>query len=126
MEGDGNRGVGDPRRAEGKLVVRAVKLRVHPDKREEFVETVKGLEGPSNSEPGCINYAWYQDPKDENSFLFFGEWEDEAAFEFHHYGTPHVKAYREKAPAFPAEPLQVYSYVAQSFDVFSIEPEDLD
>lgn len=117
-----NRG-DDPRRVEGKLLVRVVRNKVKPEKREEFLETVSALVEPTRAEPGCISYEFYIDRSDENRVFFFEEWEDQAALEFHH-NQPYTKAYLEKAASFPAETLLAYSYTASSFDVLAVEPEE--
>ena len=47
---------------------------VSPDKREDLVETVIGLIEPTRVEKGCLDYHFFKDIEDENSFTILERW----------------------------------------------------
>ncbi len=54
----------------------------------EMVAVVK------KEEPGCLAYRPHRSPKDPDLFLFYEQYRDEAALQWHRDG-PHLKPYRE-------------------------------
>ena len=57
---------------------------------DAFLEASKGLIEKSRAEEGCITYNLYQDPNDRTKFLFFEEWKNQAAIDYH-FETEHFK-----------------------------------
>lgn len=62
---------------------------INPGKEQVWIDLVRSLLEPSNSEPGCISYIMYQGIYEPRTFFFFEEWHDDAAFE-QHLISPHV------------------------------------
>jgi quinol monooxygenase YgiN len=47
---------------------------------------------PSRAEIGCLSYNFYRASERDDEFLFFEEWADQAALDFH-FGTPHFQKF---------------------------------
>ena len=61
---------------------------IKPDKVDAFLAATKDLVEKSRAEEGCISYTLYQDPQDRTKFLFFEEWKNQAAVDYH-FSTEH-------------------------------------
>ena len=59
------------------MVVNTTKITVHPEKRGEFLQTIRRLAEPIKSAKGCLTFCFYVDAADENSSLLVSEWESE-------------------------------------------------
>ena len=67
---------------------------IKPEKVDVFLEATKSLIEKSRAEEGCISYSLYQDPQDKTKFLFFEEWKNQAAIDFH-FSTEHFLKFGE-------------------------------
>ena len=76
---------------------------IKPEKVDEFLAFTKDLIKKSRAEEGCISYSLYQDPQNKGTFLFFEEWKNQAAIDFH-FATDHFKSFGEKLDDFAATP----------------------
>jgi quinol monooxygenase YgiN len=56
-------------------IVNLTRITVSPEKRRELCQTISSLLGPVKRERGCLNYHFYEEAEDENSFVLIGEWE---------------------------------------------------
>jgi quinol monooxygenase YgiN len=65
------------------VIVSTTKVRVHPEKRGEFFQTIRRLMEPIKSTKGCLTFCFYVDAADENSSLLVSEWESE--FDLNNY-----------------------------------------
>jgi len=59
------------------MVVNTTRVTVHPDKRQEFLQTIGRMMDPIKQARGCLSCRFYIDAVDENSSLILGEWETE-------------------------------------------------
>ena len=59
------------------MIVNTTRITFHPDKRGEFLQTIKRLVEPIKNAKGCRAFRLYLDAADENSSLIVGEWETE-------------------------------------------------
>lgn len=73
----------------------AGKFTVKPEKREEMIRMAQTLYAPSRAEAGSVSYNFYQDSADQNTFLFFEEWKDQAAINYH-FQTSYFKQFADK------------------------------
>ena len=73
--------------AEVKKIISA-QVFIKPEKVDAFLAATKDLIEKSRAEEGCISYSLYQDPHDKTKFLFFEEWKNQAAVDFH-FSTDH-------------------------------------
>lgn len=67
--------------------VSTTRVKVHPEKRKEFFQTLGSLTKKIRKERGCNTYRIYEDTGDENSLILVGEWETRASWEEHRKGT---------------------------------------
>ena len=63
---------------------------INPEKIDAFLATAAEVVEKSRAEAGNISYTLYQDPQDPTKFLFFEEWKDQGAIDFH-FDTEHFK-----------------------------------
>jgi len=61
---------------------------IKPEHVDAFLAASVELIERSRAEEGCISYSLYQDPNDRTKFLFFEEWKNQAAVDFH-FSTEH-------------------------------------
>ncbi len=66
-----------------------------PDCVDGLIAVLSELAGPSRSEPGCQEYAFYQDLVDHRVVVAIEAWRDESSFEAH-LETAHFKSAFEK------------------------------
>ena len=67
---------------------------IKPEKVDAFVAAAKDVIEKSRAEAGCISYSLYQDPQDKTVFLFFEEWKNQEAVDFH-FATEHFQKFGE-------------------------------
>lgn len=66
--------------------------------KESAVETVlRGLLAPSRKDPGCISYDLHRNLDTPGVFVFYETWESRELLD-KHLETPHLLAWRAKAP----------------------------
>jgi len=65
------------------VIVVITKLNVHPEKRQEFLQTVLALTDPMREESGCKGFGFYVDVENDGSFSLIEEWETRAQFDRH-------------------------------------------
>ncbi len=86
------------------LIVR-VRVQVQPDKRQRFIDISTPLIAQTNAEPGCLFYSCYQDLADPNQFMFYEEYEDEAAIAYHNQ-TAHRIGWWQAVQEVLAQPME--------------------
>ena len=72
------------------MVLNTSTITVYPEKRREFLQTVKQLLSPINRAVGCKQFRLYIDVADEDSSLLLGEWESEADLDNYLRSNPHA------------------------------------
>ena len=79
------------------MIANVVKVRIKPDKRERFLQVIEhdALHSEAD-EPGCVRFNVVQDTKDENVYIFYEVYKDEAALDAHR-ATPHFAMWVEVA-----------------------------
>lgn len=77
---------------------------------DEFIEFTRPIIEKSRAEEGCISYTLYQDPSDATKFIFFEQWKDQAAIDYH-FSTDHFKLAGSR-PDFEAAPTVLTIYDA--------------
>ena len=65
------------------MIVTSMKIRVKPDNRKEFLQTLNSLMERIRGGKGCIGYNLYQDSDSENDFIIVQEWETQADLNEH-------------------------------------------
>ena len=65
------------------MIAVRVLVQVKPEMRDKFIEISTPLIAQTNAEPGCLFYSCYNDLADPNKFLFYEEYENVAAIDYH-------------------------------------------
>jgi quinol monooxygenase YgiN len=88
---------------------------IKPEKVDAFLAATKDLIEMSRTEEGCISYSLYQDPLDKTKFLFFEEWKNQVAVDFH-FATKHFKKFGETLNECGSAPavITIYDSVAEN------------
>ena len=73
-----------------KIVV--ARVTVKEGQEAAFTAVASVLVEATRKEAGCLFYTLYQSPMDAKSFIFYEEYKDQAAFEFHS-NSDHFKAF---------------------------------
>ncbi len=73
----------------------AAELAAAPGKREQLIQHCRDMLAPSRAEAGCISYRFFEDPDRPGRLLFFEEWQDQAAIDFH-FATEHFQGFGER------------------------------
>ena len=93
---------GAVKRCEMKKIISA-QVFIKPEHVDAFLAFTKDLIELSRAEEGCISYTLYQDPNDRTTFLFFEEWKNQAAVDFH-FSTEHFINFGAKLEEFASKP----------------------
>ena len=85
-----------------------IHYRARPGKAEEAHDALAALiETVVQEEPACLGIQLHQDPGDPQAILLIEYWKDAATFTGPHMETPHLRAFRERAPTFLEAPPQM-------------------
>jgi quinol monooxygenase YgiN len=69
--------------------------KINPAQVNGFIELCKWIEPLSAKEEGHISYTFAENKLAAGTFLFFEEWKDQAAIDFH-VAQPYFKEFMEK------------------------------
>jgi quinol monooxygenase YgiN len=67
-------------------------------REEELGNLLKGLVGPTRSEPGCLGYELNASREKPGAFLFYEKFADQAALDAH-VASPHFQNFLKKREA---------------------------
>ena len=56
---------------------------VHPKRRSDLLETMRGMLEPARVERGCVSYRLYEDVENRNAFVLLEEWATQEDIERH-------------------------------------------
>lgn len=84
---------------------------IKPEMVEEFLEFTRPIIEASRAEEGCISYTLYQDPSDPTKFMYYEQWKDQAAIDYH-FSTDHFKLSGSRSADFEAAPTVLTIYDA--------------
>jgi quinol monooxygenase YgiN len=88
-----------------------------PELRADVIRLALAVAEPSRAEAGCLAYDFHERADAENEFLFFEEWADQAALDFH-FQTPHFQNFIKQFSAALAAPPSIRVYeVGESRDL---------
>jgi len=65
------------------MIVITGQAAISPDKMEAFRPVAERQVTLSRKEEGFVNYGYYEDAMAPGTFLFYEEWKDQAAVDFH-------------------------------------------
>lgn len=92
------------------MIVIAGRVRIKPGLRAEALALARQIATQSQAEDGCLSYSFYADLEDQDTFLIFEEWRDEAALAAH-FKTPHLIEFRQHLPRLLAAAPEIKKYV---------------
>lgn len=76
------------------MVIITARVRLQSGKSEEFIDAVRSMKPKVMQDPGAIEYSLHRSLDDPNEFIFYEQYESEAAFAYH-LSTGHLKALAE-------------------------------
>jgi quinol monooxygenase YgiN len=86
------------------MIVVVGRVRTDDERREELLRVGQTVVAASRQDPGCLNYALYEDTESKNEFVFVEEWEDDEALQ-RHFATAHIAEFmRAMRPTLVAPP----------------------
>ena len=91
------------------MIILHAKFKIKPDKIDEMLELAKGMIKPSNDEIGCISYEFFQDPFNNNYFIFVESWTSKKDLELH-FEMPYFKNFDSKVAEIVEEKPSVVTY----------------
>ena len=65
------------------MILSTLRMIVRPERRQDLVETMRGMLEPARVERGCLGYRLYEDVEDRNTFVLIEEWATQKDLERH-------------------------------------------
>ena|SRR5205085_11778035 len=76
------------------MLVNLVKVRIKPDKRQQFLDAIEyDALHSEGDEPGCLRFNVIRDAQDNNVYFFYEVYKDAAALDAHR-AAPHFEVWR--------------------------------
>lgn len=97
------------------LVVVAGRIKIKPGTKEKFTELAEKCLVPSRKELGSISYSYYEDQTEPNTILYFEEWRNRAALDFH-LQTPYFNDFFAQAKDLLAERPEIKVYTVTGYE----------
>ena len=91
------------------MLILAAKCIGKPEHRNDIMRVTAAIVPPSRAEAGCISYGVYERLSGENEYLFFEEWMDQAALDFH-FKAPHFQEFIKEFTHLLAAPPNIRIY----------------
>ena len=88
------------------MIVITGKADVTPANRDAFRPVAERQVTLSRKEDDCLAYGYYEDAMQPGTFLFYEEWKDQAAVDFH-FAQSYCHEFMEAAGRLSNEPPQV-------------------
>ncbi|MGL6225100.1 MAG: putative quinol monooxygenase [Thermoguttaceae bacterium] len=76
------------------ILIVVAKMSVKPDRIDDFLLQTREIVEETRKEPGCLTYQLLQDTIDRGSFMFYEEYADQAAFDYHGK-QPYLASFRK-------------------------------
>jgi len=67
----------------GTVILSTLRMIVRPERRQDLLETMRGILEPTRVERGCLSYRLYEDVEDRNTFVLIEEWATQKDLERH-------------------------------------------
>jgi quinol monooxygenase YgiN len=78
-------------------------------KENKLKRLFKSILEPARKESGCIDYILHQDPKDPTHFMFYENWENQAALDAHLI-TSHMLSFLQEVTDLIEKPVEIFSW----------------
>jgi quinol monooxygenase YgiN len=92
------------------MVIITAKVRLQSGRAEEFIGAVRVMQPQVMQDPGAILYSLQRSADDPDVFLFYEQYENEEAFEYH-LSTDHFKVLSGKIEPLMAVPGEIGRWV---------------
>jgi quinol monooxygenase YgiN len=79
------------------MIIVIARFQPGPEHRDELIRILTEVQAASRLDDGCLNYGYYSEVVDSNSFIAVEEWRDQEALTAH-LQTPHVALLIESLP----------------------------
>ena len=96
-----------------RMVVLFATLEALPGKIDALLEACRMVRPPSQNEPGCLFYDFYQNADHPENVIFFEEWESREILDAH-FGEDHFHAFAESASELLVSPAKIRIYEVSS------------
>jgi quinol monooxygenase YgiN len=73
------------------MLIITAKVKIQPGKSEEFLDAYRWMKPQVLNDPGALLYDLHRSADDPDGFIFYEQYEDKAAFDYH-LSTDHFKA----------------------------------
>ena len=70
------------------------RLHAAPGKRQDLLDAMHAVQGPTRREPGCLAYGAFHSVRDADEFYIHSRWRDLSSFECH-AGLAHTVRFLE-------------------------------
>jgi len=91
------------------MITRVVRLTIHPDRLQEFLDLFESSKSSIRAFPGCLRLSLMQDTAYANQVSTFSTWEDDGALQKYRESELFISTWAKTRPLFAARP-EVYSY----------------
>ena len=91
------------------MVLVIARFRPRTDRLDEFLAVLEDVQAASRADDGCLNYGYYRNITDDESYIAVEEWRDMAALESH-LRTPHVARLIAALPEHAADRLEIAAH----------------
>lgn len=78
------------------MLIIAGSITTEPGSRDEFLGAVAPMVEATLDEPGCIEYAFTPDPRDDDRILLYELWTGQDALDAH-FDSEHMAAWQERS-----------------------------
>ncbi|MGB1253969.1 MAG: putative quinol monooxygenase [Candidatus Promineifilaceae bacterium] len=95
------------------MLIIAGKIKIQADKHDQAVAIALEMAAATQQEEGCIEYQFYEDLSEPNTFLIFERWESDEHLAAH-FNTPHMVTFRKALPSLVAGRGNLYKYEVAS------------
>lgn len=91
------------------MLILIAKFKTNTEHKNSMIDLAKAMLKPSNDEDGCISYEFFQNPIENNYFVFVERWESRKTLDLH-FETPHFKNFDSKVDSLLSEKPSVIAY----------------
>ena len=94
------------------MLIVTAKVRLKPGASDEFLEAVRVMKPQVMNDPGAILYTLHRSADDPEVFIFYEQYEDKAAFDYH-LSTDHFKVLAGRIDPLMAVPGEIGMWVEE-------------
>jgi len=92
------------------MLIITAKVKIQPDKVDEFLDAYRWMRPQVLSDPGAIVYELHRSADDPTEFIFYEHYESKEAFDYH-LSTGHFKALAARIDPLMVVPGEIGTWV---------------